>query len=244
MPAFQPLGKPTFYDIDARRREKFPYRKDGDDNLNLRLRRSVSWLQRAEEFHYAGRPDPDMAFTCYWIAFNALYAKDPYKSKDSERKSFKEFFKKVIGSDDECKRAILDEIQGNLSEPIKVLLDNEYAFEPFWKHHNGVSKANNWKDIFKEDKSKVKKDLHKQDVVGVLSVVFYRLYVVRNQIVHGNATWNGGRNRDQLRDGANIMAFLLPLLITLVMDNPKMDLGKPYYTLPPGVPGVSHVKDN
>ena len=173
-----------------------------------------------------------MAFTCYWFAFNALYAKDPYKSNHGERESFKEFFRTVIGSDNECKRAILDEIQGNLSEPIKVLLDNEYAFEPFWKHHNGVIKANNWKDTFDKDKREVNKDLRKQNVVGVLSVVFYRLYVVRNQIVHGNATWNGGRNIDQLRVGVNIMTFVIPQLITSVMNNPKMKLGRPYYTLP------------
>lgn len=225
------IGKPTFYDIDARRREEFPYKKDGDDNLSLRLRRSVSWLQRAEEFHYAGRPDPDMAFTCYWFSFNALYAKDPYTRSQGETASFKAFFETVIGSDDNCKRVILDEIQGNLSKPIKVLLANEFVFEPFWKYHNGVKGFENWKCKFAEDKRKVDKALRKQNVVGVLSVVFYRLYVVRKQIVHGNATWNGGRNYDQLRDGANIMASIVPQLIKSIMNNP-MDLGRPYYSLP------------
>ena len=229
---FTPNGEPQFECLTARRHKKFPYKGDEDSHFHLRLRRSVGWLGRAErELYHAAPPDLDMAFTCYWIAFNALYAKDPYTRSQSETASFKAFFETVIGSDDECKRAILDEIQGNLSEPIRDLLDNEYAFEPFWKHHNGVSKANNWKDIFKKDKRKVKKYLRKQDVVGVLSVLFYRLYVVRNQIVHGNATWNGGRNIDQLRVGVNIMAFIVPELITSVMNNP-MDLGRPYYTLP------------
>lgn len=244
MSDFRPLGKPTFYDIDARRREKFPYRKDGDDNLNLRLRRSVSWLQRAEEFHYAGRPDPDMAFTCYWFAFNALYAQNPHTSGQGEKASFKAFFERVIGYDDKCKRTILAEIQGNLSKPIRVLMDNVYAFEPFWRYYNGVHGYVNWEIDFAENKSKMNKALDEQNVHEILSVLFERLYVVRNQIVHGNATWNGGRNRDQLRDGVNIMAFLLPLLITLVIDNPEMDLGKPYYTLPHGVSGTSPIKDN
>lgn len=238
------IGKPTFYDIDARRREDFPYKKDGDDNLNLRLRRSVSWLQRAEEFHYAGRPDPDMAFTCYWFAFNALYARDPEKRNQGERKSFKAFFETVIGYDDKCRRAILDEIQDNLSQPIRVLMNNMYAFEFFWRHYNGVHGYVNWEIDLEEDKVKMNKSLGEQDVYEILSVLFERLYVIRNQIFHGNATWNGGRNYDQLRDGANIMAFIVPQLITLVMDNPEMDLGKPYYTLPPGVSGVSPVKDN
>lgn len=233
MPEFRPLGKPTFYDIDADRREKFPYKKDGDDDLNLRLRRSISWLQRAEEFHYAGRPDPDMAFTCYWFAFNALYAKDPETRNQGDRKSFIEFFETVIGHDDKCKRVILDQIQDNLSEPIKKLLDNEYAFEFFWTHQNSASGNENWKTKFEEDKNIVNEPLGIQDVQEILGVLFNHLYVVRNQIFHGNATWNGGRNSDQLRDGTNIMASIVPQLINSIMDmgKDKIDLGKPFYTL-------------
>ena len=239
---FTPNGEPQFARLTARRHKKFPYNGDEDSHFHLRLRRSVGWLGRAErELYHSAPPDLDMAFTCYWFAFNALYAKDhPYTPTQGEKGSFKAFFETVIGYHDECKRAILDQIQGNLSEPIKVLLDNKYAFEPFWKHHNGVSKANNWTDIFEDDKREVNKDLRKQNVVGVLSVVFYRLYVVRNQIVHGNATWNGGRNYDQLRDAANIMASLVPQLITSVMNNREMKLGRPYYTLPRDVAHHPH----
>ena len=229
---FKPNGEPQFTCIEKRRRKEFPYRGDEDPYLNLRLRRSVSWLQRAEEFHYAGRPDPDMAFTCYWFAFNALYSKDPYTSNQGEAASFKAFFETVIGSDDKCKRAILAEVQGNLSRLIKDLLDNKFVFEPFWKYQNGVEGFEKWDTKFEEDKCNVNKELRKQNVVGVLSVLFYRLYVIRKQIVHGNATWNGGRNIDQLCVGANIMAFIVPELITSVMNNPEMELGRPYYTLP------------
>ena len=242
---FTPNGEPQFARLTARRHKKFPYKGDEDSHFHLRLRRSVGWLGRAErELYHAAPPDLDMAFTCYWFAFNALYAQNPHTSRQGEKASFKAFFETVIGYDDKCKRAILAEIQGNLSKPIEALMDNKYAFEPFWRYYNGVHGHVNWEVDFAADKYKMDKDIDEQDVYEILSVLFERLYVVRNQIVHGNATWNGGRNRDQLRDGANIMAFLLPLLITLVMDNPKMDLGKPYYTLPPGVPGVSSVKDN
>lgn len=243
---FKPNGEPQFARLTARRHKKFPYKGDEDSHFHLRLRRSVGWLGRAErELYHSAPPDLDMAFTCYWFAFNALYAKNPYTPpRMGEKDSFKAFFETVIGYDDKCKRTILAEIQGNLSKPIKVLMDNVYAFEPFWRYHNGVQRYANWETEFAEDKNTVNKALGKQDVYEILSVLFNRLYVVRNQIVHGNATWNGGRNYDQLRVGVDIMAFLLPLLITLVMDNPKMDLGKPYYTLPPGVPGVSPVKDN
>lgn len=230
---FKPNGEPQFECLTARRHKKFPYNGDEDSHFHLRLRRSVGWLGRAErELYHSDPPDLDMAFTCYWFAFNALYAQNPHTSGQGEKASFKAFFETVIGYDDKCKRTILAEIQGNLSKPIRVLMDNVYAFESFWRYYNDVPGYANWEVDFEEAKRKVKEALRKQDVYEILSVLFERLYVVRNQIVHGNATWNGGRNIDQLRVGVNIMAFLLPLLMTLVMDNPKMDLGKPYYTLP------------
>ena len=244
MPAFQPLGKPKFKEIDDRYRKDFHYGKDGDKDLNLRLRRSVSWLGRAEEFYYSDRQDLDIAFTCYWIAFNALYDKDPYLvfPPPAAKDAFGAFFETVIGYDDE--RTIFNEIWQNFSGPIWVLLNNQFVFEPFWKHHNGVTGYENWQDSFDRSKIFVSKALAEGNIKDVLCVLFDRLYVIRKQIVHGNSTWNSYRSRHQLRDGANIMAFLLPLFITLVMDNPEMDLGKPYYTLPPGVQGTSPVKDN
>jgi hypothetical protein len=46
-------------------------------------------------------------------------------------------------------------------------------------------------------------------------------YVLRNQLVHGGSTWNSGVNSAQVRDGAEILGFLMPLFIDIMMDNPK-----------------------
>ena len=46
----------------------------------------------------------------------------------------------------------------------------------------------------------------------VLELIFDRLYVLQNQILHGGATWSGSVNRDQVRDGAAIMGFLVPCI--------------------------------
>ena len=63
----------------------------------------------------------------------------------------------------------------------------------------------------------------------VLSFVFDRLYVLRNQLVHGGSTWNSGVNRAQVRDGAEILGFLMPVFIDIMMDNPAENWGKPFY---------------
>ena len=47
----------------------------------------------------------------------------------------------------------------------------------------------------------------------VLSIVLSRLYVLRNQLVHGGATWNGKVNRAQVRDGANLLGKFVPAVI-------------------------------
>ena len=60
-------------------------------------------------------------------------------------------------------------------------------------------------------------------------MLFDRLYVLRNQLVHGGATWNSSVNREQVKDGANILSFLVPIFVDLMMDNPQTDWGAPYY---------------
>ena len=70
-----------------------------------------------------------------------------------------------------------------------------------------------------------------RNIVEVLSLVFDRLYVLRNQLAHGGATWNSRVNRDQVRDGAAILAFLMPVFVDVMMDNPGEDWGRPFYAV-------------
>lgn len=40
-------------------------------------------------------------------------------------------------------------------------------------------------------------------------------------------------NRAQVRDGAAILAFLMPVFVDLMMDNHGKDWGKPFYPVVP-----------
>jgi len=71
--------------------------------------------------------------------------------------------------------------------------------------------------------------LQARNTAEILSLVFDRLYVLRNQLVHGGATWNSRVNRDQVRDGAAILAFLMPVFVDVMMDHPDEDWGRPFY---------------
>ena len=53
--------------------------------------------------------------------------------------------------------------------------------------------------------------------------------MLRNQLVHGGATWNGTINRQQVCGGAAVIGWLLPIFIDVIMANPGHDWGLPYY---------------
>ena len=108
-------------------------------------------------------------------------------------------------------------------------MDNRFVFNPFWQHHNGIDGYEDWEARFNASVRSFTQAFQAGDTARVLSFVFDRLYVLRNQLIHGGATWNSGVNRAQVRDGAAILAFLLPVFVDLMMDNPDQDWGKPFY---------------
>jgi len=71
--------------------------------------------------------------------------------------------------------------------------------------------------------------LMERDTSTLLVILFERLYVLRNQVVHGGSTWASNKNRDQVHDGVQVLFNLLPLFISIMMDNPNRDWGKVFY---------------
>jgi len=193
------------------------------EHLALRVHRALSWLGRAEK----ESDDPDAAFIFFWIAFNAAYAKDRQHSVEStERSQFADFFDTILTLD--SNQAIYDAIWTRFSDSIRLLLDNEFVFQPFWDHHAGRGRED-WKRLFERRNSIVRRSLATRDTGAILSTLFDRLYVLRIQLMHGGASWGSSVNRDQVQDGARILAFLVPLFIDLMMSHPEIDWGPPDY---------------
>ena len=194
------------------------------ENLLLRLRRAKSWLERAKQ----EANDPDAAFVFYWIAVNAAYGRDQQQRFGSEERDlFDDYFKTVLSIDPE--KRIGDAIWNNFSGSARLLLDNHWVYMPFWKNLFGMC-YDDWQLTFERDKRRGLKTLAEGNTRAALNIIFDRLYVVRNQIMHGGATWRTGRNRDQVRDGAAIMALLVPLFIELMERNPQIEWGPPDYS--------------
>ena len=101
-----------------------------------------------------------------------------------------------------------------------MLLDNKFVFQDFWNFQNGSLPEEEWKRRFAAAKKAAKSALAARDTVTVLAIVLSRIYTLRNQLVHGGATWNGSVNREQMRDCVNLMGKLVPLVIEVMMDHP------------------------
>jgi hypothetical protein len=112
------------------------------------------------------------------------------------------------------------------SQEIRLLLDNPYIFAPFWNHQNGLEGYADWESRLASGQKVIARAMAERETAKILSTLFDRLYVLRNQLVHGGATWNSSVNRDQVRDGTKVLGWLLPIMIDIMMDNPGSDWGK------------------
>jgi hypothetical protein len=191
--------------------------------LTLRVHRSLSWLGRAQD----ESSDLDVRFILLWIGFNAAYAADIEAALAGEREQFKTFFADLVKLDSD--QRIYDVVWKRFPNEIRLLLNNRFVFSPFWSHLNGIPGNGDWAERLAASHRAVSSAIAKHDTPRILSIIFDRLYVLRNQLIHGGATWNSSANRDQVRDGAAVMSWLLPIFVDIMMDHPEHEWGMPYY---------------
>lgn len=194
------------------------------DHLRLRIHRCLSWLKKADQ----SSADLDMCFISLWIAFNAAYAKDKLDiSSPNERLSFRSFISLVNRKANEEINLL---VWNKYSSSIRLLLNNEYIFQPFWNYKNNLISEQEWVDAFQESKRKANKHLSNHDLESVLAVVFERLYTLRNQIFHGGSTYNSRVNREQLKDACNLLTDCLYLFVGVMLKTPELEeWGVPFY---------------
>ncbi len=171
---------------------------------------------------------PDAKFLFLWIAFNAAYASE-FKSGQElmKRDSFMEFLCRLIRLDKD--ELIYNIVWTNYSGKIRLFIDNKYVTRYFWDFHNGRLTEEQWVKKFEKNRAMAQQALAIKDTVVFVGILFDRLYILRNQLVHGGATWNSKVNRDQVRDGYRILEDLVPAIVHILMENPDEPWGKPCF---------------
>ncbi|URL01481.1 hypothetical protein L4F91_08025 [Avibacterium sp. 20-126] len=195
------------------------------DNFKLRIHRALSWLKQAETTE-----DLDTKFIFLWIAFNSAYAKEIKNLENKERVNLNEFLLRICSLDEE--QTIYTLVWKNFSQPIRLLTNNHFIFQPFWRFHNGDITERQYLKEEKNEQRHLLSALEKQNTPQILSILFGRLYTLRNQIIHGGATFNSSVNREQLKVSCQLLSLFLPTMLEIMMNNyDKLDWGKPFYPL-------------
>ena len=195
--------------------------KNYEDSLRLKLHRAISWLNEAEQ----QKENTDLCFIFLWISFNAIYADELNSLGD--RSGVSGFLKKVCKLDKTGKlySLVWDTFSGN----IRIFLNNKFTFQPFWDEQNNSETKKDWQAGFYNENKRAFKAIAEQNTSTTLNILFKRLYTLRNQIIHGGASFNSSVNTAQKKEACTFLLNILPAIIKIIMDNHKEDWGKPYY---------------
>jgi hypothetical protein len=211
---------PPFKMLKERHRE---IRDDLPQNLSLRIHRALSWLDCAEQ-----KDDDDSKFIFLWVAFNAAYG---HEIEDrwgcTEKKILRNFLKILIEADDA--QILYGLSWREFSGPFRSLIDNQFVYQKYWEFQKGNLSEAEWLNGFEQDRSAANCALDRMDTEKFLMIVFERLSTLRNQLIHGSATWNSSVNRNQIRDGSKIMGRVVPAIVSIMLDNNPGLMGSPAY---------------
>mgnify|MGYP000238451952 FL=1 len=191
------------------------------ETLTIRLHRAISWLKSAEK----QEGSLDMKFLSLWIALNATYAVDLNGiSSKPEKAKLRDFTSSLVQFD---RTRLYNLFWEKYSGPVRVLIENKFVFEKFWEYNRGEN--NDYLYAFNKSIATATNCLSKQNIEGLIEIVLERLYTLRNQLIHGGATYNSKLNRSQLKDACNIMQLLVPIIIDIMLENGDHDWGEIAY---------------
>ena len=211
----------------------------------LRIWRAISWVERAEKENKIAEAlyeklkavvdvDLDAKFIFYWIAFNAAYGQYKPINWDKESQNFPKSWE--FGCIDKYLDNVLaidvnKEISNttwNMRYSILAFMGNRYVFRDLWDFHRAENDPTKWDGSSQEESFK-KEYRDVEDALGnayrvrdVLSILFKRIYTMRCQFFHGSSTWKSPLNREQVEHGAYIMECLIPLFVSVMINDSRM----------------------
>lgn len=188
---------------------------------STRLHRALSWLQAAQ----AQQDDDDLRFISGWIAFSACCSVDVGGQPLEDQHAVQRFVQQLVSFDQHNK--IYHCLWHQYSGPVKALLKNPFVFAPFWVSQRAGN--DDWRKAFDESSVAALNCLSRKKVPELLTIVLDRLFVLHNQVVRGGATYKSRVNREQVRDGADLLLTLVPVFIDIMLEAQHQDWGELAY---------------
>ncbi len=165
-----------------------------------RLHRAQSWISRVETFQEWD--DYHGPFMAYWIAFNALYGRHDELRGKNDIDDIKWFLSRICELDD----GSLSQTLSGIKRKTDRLLKDQFLSRTYWEEGS----SSRFKEKQKEDFEKAQTAYDRGKLRGYLTILFDRLRVLRNQILHGCSTDRKSLNKNSLRPALEILEALVP----------------------------------
>lgn len=170
----------------------------------IRIHRACSWLQRTEQL---AESELDERLILQWIAFNSLYGRwnRSGRAPEPDSETIHEFLNHILDLDE------LDRIPTLLDAERKCVLaifEDDYLADYFWEdgRRSGAvrHKVPGW---YVEGRYGL-----------ILEKLVDRIYLLRCQLVHGAATFNGKLNRKALQQCTGFLDQLIRTFILTIIE--------------------------
>ena len=184
-------------------------------SLSDRVRRSLSWLMRAVQTEKA----TPVKFVELWIALDALYGQRHYENRPADRSEQDDFadFLRIITSIDA--RDEVTDTASRLHRTFRSLIANPFLWNEYWRGERTYQRRS--RDALEKLSSA------SIDAADMLIMVFARLLVLRNQIVHGSAAADTAGNQGSVVPGVRVLAMLVPLFVRVMVREGKRAIWPP-----------------
>jgi hypothetical protein len=159
--------------------------------------------------------DDDVAFVTLWIGFNACYSAEEQVGLLSDRSSFRHFVERICTQDSQ--KRIYHLLWMNYSNFVRSVINNQFLFAPFWQCYR--RDESHWQQTFEQNKRAAMQALANERVSKLLTIVLDRLYILRNQMIHGGATYQSRVNREQVKSSRRLLAQLMPVVIEVMLND-------------------------
>ena len=138
------------------------------------------------------------------------------------------FLEYLYKLDDE--QRISQVIWGKARQSIEVLLAYPYASKEYWDYKNHKISKVQWMQKNIADKQFISHILNVKDSKQVLTLLFLRLFALKQQMLDGGSNYNSMANRLHMRESCVILQALIPTFIYIIIDNAQtIEFTMPFY---------------
>ena len=184
-----------------------------NNDFKIRIHRALSW-GKASTFEER----IDEKLIKLWISFNALYG-----SGFTEFSEVRSFLENIISVDNDIllKKSLIEK-----SNTIKNFIYIPELYRAYW---------DNEKETRDERERKVSTIIEKKlgkyiefirtgiDADDILFDVFDLIYLLRNQIFHGSASYDSSENQQTKKNCIEILELFIPIIIEIMINNPDFN---------------------